>query len=183
MSRMSNEELFEKYYTQLHLSVHNEHNYKSYVYLLEIFKIFLGDRKPSSDLAKEFIAGYHKKSLNTQAKYAAIIKGFMKYYGEPIEDLKIRRPQAAPQIVEEENLEKLFDAARNKKSHKKKVDRDILIFELYLKTGMRRGELANLKVKHVHKDFLMVIKVKGVKDRMIPLLPDIAKRLHKIIAA
>ena len=119
--------------------------------------------------------------MNTQAKYAAIIKGFVKYYGEPIEDLKIRRPQAAPQIVEEENLEKLFDAARNKKSHKKKVDRTILIFELYLKTGMKRGELVNLKIKHVHKDFLMVIKGKGVKDRMIPLLFDTAKRLHKYI--
>jgi len=60
LSRTSNEEGFEKYYTRLHLSVHNEQNYKSYLYLLDIFKIFLGDIKPSSDLAREFIAGYQK---------------------------------------------------------------------------------------------------------------------------
>jgi len=118
--------------------------------------------------------------LNTQAKYAALIKGFMMYYGEPIEDLKIRQPQAAPQIVEEETLEKLFYAARNKKSHKTKEDRDILIFEPYLKTGVRRGKLANLKVKHVHKDFIMVIKGKGVKERRIPLLPDSGRHCVRI---
>ena len=144
---MSNEEVFSKYYIQLHLTVHNDHNYKSYVYLLERFKDFLGERKPMPDLAKEFIAGHHEKALNTQAKYASIIKGLMKYYGEPIEDLKLRRFHPAPQIVEEESLEKFYDAVRNKKSHKKKIGRDILIFELYDGSGMRRAELANLKVK------------------------------------
>jgi integrase/recombinase XerD len=178
---MPNEEVFSKYFIQLRTRVHNEHNYQSYVYLLETFKGFLGDKRPSADLAIEFVAGYYQYSLNTQAKYAAIIKGFMKYYGEPVDDLKIRRPHATPQVVEDDDIDKLLDAARNKKSHKKKIERDLLIFELYMKTGMRRAELADLKVRNVHKDFLMVIKGKGEKDRMIPLLPDLAKRLHKFV--
>ena len=67
---------------------------------------------------------------------------------------------------------------RNKKSHKQSIDRDLLIVELYLKTGMRWNQLAGLKVRDVHRDFIMVIKGKGGKDRMIPLLPDIAGRLN-----
>ncbi len=67
-------------------------------------------------------------------------------------------------------IEKLLSTIRNKRSHKHSVERDLLIVELYLKTGMRRNELAGLKVRDVHRDFIMVIKGKGGKDRMIPLL-------------
>ena len=71
----------------------------------------------------------------------------MQYYGKPIEDLKIRWFYPTPQIVERKSLEEFYDAVRNKKSQKKKIDRDILIVELYDGSGMRRAELANLKVK------------------------------------
>ncbi|MBA7661547.1 Tyrosine recombinase XerC [subsurface metagenome] len=53
--------------------------------------------------------------------------------------------------------------------------------QINLKTGMGRNELAGLKVRNVHSDFLMVIQGKGGKDRMIPLLPDIARRLNSSI--
>ena len=106
---MSNEEIFPKYYIQLHNSVHNEHNYQSYVYLLGKFKAFVADRKPTPNLAKEFVADYHTCARNTQVKYATIIKGFMKFYGEPVEDLNIKQPRSSPQVVEEEDIEKLFN--------------------------------------------------------------------------
>ncbi len=90
-------------------------------------------------------------------------------------------PKRLPQYVEDDQIEKLFSAIRGKKSHKCSIERDLLIVELYLKTGMRRSELAGLKVRDVHSDFLMVIKGKGEKDRMLPLLPDIAGRLNGFI--
>jgi hypothetical protein len=83
--------------------------------------------------------------------------------------------------VEDDQIEKLLSAIKGKKSHKRSIERDLLIVELYLKTGMRRSELADLKVRDVHSDFLMVLKGKGEKDRMIPLLPDIAGRLDSYI--
>jgi site-specific recombinase XerD len=46
---------------------------------------------------------------------------------------------------------------------------------------MRRSELADLEVRDVHEDFLIVRKGKGGRDRMIPLLPGIAKRLHDAV--
>ena len=116
---MGNEELFSKYYRQLRLRVRNVHNYETYIILLERFKKFLEDRKPSYDLAIEFLAGYHDKAPRTQDKYAAIVKGLMRYYGEPIDDVKIRRPASLPQVVEDVDIEKFLATVRNKQSHKK----------------------------------------------------------------
>lgn len=50
-----------------------------------------------------------------------------------------------------------------------------------LKTGMRRGELANLEPKDIHPDFLVVRNGKGGKDRIIPLAPSVSVRLHNFI--
>jgi len=176
--RMSNDELFAKYQPELRLKIHNPINLKSDIALLDKFKVFLGSSGPTPSLAKEFISGYYHCSLSTQARYTATIKGFMRYYGEPIDDVKIKVPKHLPQYVESGQIESLLSSIENKKSHKGSIERDLLIVELYLKSGMRRSELANLKIRDVHKDFIMVLKGKGEKDRMIPLLPDIAERLR-----
>ncbi|MFC1874358.1 tyrosine-type recombinase/integrase [Chloroflexota bacterium] len=179
--QLSNDELFKKYEPELKLRIHNQLNLKNDSALLDKFREFLGDAKPSPTLAKEFISLYHDRSRNTQVRYAATIKSFMRYYREPIVDLKIKRPMQLPQYVEDDQIEKLLAAAREKRSHKGTIQRDLLIIELYLKTGMRRSELAELKVRDVHRDFIMVISGKGERDRMIPLLPDIADRLNGYI--
>jgi len=46
---------------------------------------------------------------------------------------------------------------------------------------MRRGELANLEARHIHKEFLIVREGKNNKDRVIPLSPPIALRLKNYI--
>jgi len=176
--QMSNDELFLKYQPELRLKIHNPINLKSDIALLDKFKVFLGNTGPTPSLAKEFISGYYHRSLSTQARYTATIKGFMRYYGEPIDDVKIKVPKHLPQYVESGQIEDLLSSIRNKKSHKRSIERDLLIVELYLKSGMRRSELANLMIRDVHKDFIMVLKGKGEKDRMIPLLPDIAEGLR-----
>ena len=98
-----------------------------------------------------------------------------------MDDFHIKVPRALPQYVEDTEVEGLLGAIEGKQSHKGSIARDRLMIELYLKTGMRRGELANLEVKEIHEDFLMVRKGKGEKDRMIPLLPDLAIRLKNFI--
>ena len=179
--QLSNEELFLKYQPELLLRIHNEINLKNDIALLDKFRGFLGDCRSSPSLAKEFISGYHQRSLSTLARYAATIKGFMRWYGGPIDDVKIKVPEHLPQYVKDDQIEKLRSAIRGKKSHKRSIERDLLIVELYLKSGMRRNKLAALKVRGVHSDFLMVIKGKKEKDQMIPLLPDIAGKLNSFI--
>ena len=57
--QMSNDELFLKYQPELRLKIHNEINLKNDIALLDRFRKFLGDSRPSPSLAKEFISGYH----------------------------------------------------------------------------------------------------------------------------
>ena len=81
-------------------------------------------------MAGEFLSGYYQRSLSTQARYTATIKGFMRWYGEPIDDVKIKVPKHLPQYVEDDQIEKLLSAIRGKKSHKRSIERDLLIVEL-----------------------------------------------------
>ena len=74
-----------------------------------------------------------------------MIKMFMKWYGEPMNEFKVKVPKALPPYTDDTAVEKLFSAIENKKTHKGCMIRDMLLVELDRKTGMRRGELANLE--------------------------------------
>jgi len=87
-----------------------------------------------------------------------------------------------PPYAEDSDIDKLIGAIENKKTPRGCIVRDLLLVELALKTGiMRRDELANLKSKDIHADFLVIRDGKGGKDRVIPLGPAISQRLHGFI--
>ncbi len=178
----SNTEVFSQYDSELKLRVHSARNLALARSLLGQFQRYLGDRRPTAELAKGFLSNYAHLAIRTLAKYASTIKGFMKWYGEPIDDLKIKLPRQLPPYVEDSQVEKLLAAVSDKRSHKGFITRDRLLIELALTSGMRRGELASLVAGDIHADFLIVRKGKGGHDRRIPLLPDIARRLNKFIA-
>ena len=73
---------------------------------------------PSIELAKGFLSQYTNRKPCTLARYTATIKGFMKWYGEPMDDFKVKFPKTLPPYTEESDVEKLFQAIENKKSHK-----------------------------------------------------------------
>jgi integrase/recombinase XerD len=98
-----------------------------------------------------------------------------------MDDFRVRVPKSLPPYTDDNDVEKLFRAIENKKTHKGCIARDSLLVELALKTGMRRGELANLEPRDIHADFLIVRHGKGDKDRMIPLTPALAMRLQNFI--
>jgi hypothetical protein len=66
---------------------------------------------------------------------------------------------------------------RSKKTHKKVIERNILLIDLGLKTGLRRGELGGLIVRDIdlERNYLVVRQGKGMKDRII----DLALSLHQ----
>ena len=105
----------------------------------------------------------------------------MKWYGEPMDDLKVKIPRTLPPYTKDSEIERLFGAIENKRSHKGCITRDRLLVELALKTGLRRSELGKLEVKDIHQDFLLVRNGKGGKDRSIPLATTIANRLQNFI--
>ena len=109
-----------------------------------------------------------------------MLRCFMKWYGEPL-DLTIKIPRSLPPFIKDEEIKRLLEAVGNKRSHKKSIIRDILLIELALNSGMRRGELANLEVKDINPDFLVIREGKGSKDRIIPLFPAMVKRLQDFV--
>src|SRR3989304_20847 len=110
-----------------------------------------------------------------------MIKAFMKWYGQPIDDVKIKVPKTLPPYTETDDVEKVLAAAANKRSHKDRIERDRLLVMLDWKTGMRRGELASLCPKDIHGDWLIIRGGKGKKDRVMPLPASVAGRLQEFI--
>jgi len=86
-------------------------------------------------------------------------------------------PKILPQYVPGEDIDRLIDGIKCKKS----LDRDILLIETARMTGLRRGELSNLKVGDIHLDgedpVLIVRQGKGGKDRAVSLNAYIRDRL------
>ena len=64
-------------------------------------------------------------------------------------DLKINRPRILPGLVSAEDIASPKDAIRGHSTHKASTVRDLLLIDTAIKTGMRRAELANLKVANI----------------------------------
>jgi integrase/recombinase XerD len=181
LKNKTNEELFTLYDAELILKGSSAKNLEMTRQILTKFHSYLQGSKPSPELAKGFLSQYSSKKPRTRARYTTIVKSFMKWCGQPMDDFKVKVPKTLPPYTEDGDIQKLFDAIEHKQTHKECIARDRLLVELALKTGMRRSELANLEPKDIHADFLVVIGGKGGKDRMIPLAPIIATKLSNFI--
>jgi site-specific recombinase XerD len=182
MSRMSNRDLFKRYDgSELVLRLHNKKDLTDTRQRLADFENFLAERKPAPELGKEFLAKYANKAPRTLYRYAGMIKSFLKWYGQPITDLKIKIPRSVHDKVEDEQIEKLLKAMREKPNHFSTIPRDELLVQLDCKSGLRRAELSELEKRDVHSDFVMVREGKGRKDRPVPLPPQIAQKLNEFV--
>ena len=108
----------------------------------------------------------------------------MKWYGDPIDDCRVSPAEEMPELVNSGDLDRMEEAIRNRKTHKKKIQRDILLLRTLRYTGMRRAEAAHLLVCDI--DFagrmLMVRGGKGCKDRPIPLLYALQTQMQNYCA-
>ncbi|MFC2051907.1 tyrosine-type recombinase/integrase [Chloroflexota bacterium] len=88
-----------------------------------------------------------------------------------------------PSYVEKSDIEKLLEAMRSKRSHKETVNRDILLVDLAIHTGLRRSELASLKVGDIdlERQVLVVRQGKGSQDRVVPLSKSTCDKLAEDI--
>jgi len=149
--------------------------------MLERFKTSLGNYPPSAQLAKDFLAQYAGKKPRTLYRYTMMIKPFMKWYGDPISDLKIKIPKSLPQYTTESDIAKVISAIETKRSAKNTIERDVLLVLTSRHAGVRREELSNLRVKDITKSYLFVREGKGLKDRNIPFSKYLKPRLHLFI--
>ncbi len=178
LRNLPNDKLFMLYEAELILRIRNEKNLQNILSLLTRFKDYLGEYPPSEQLAKGFLAQYTGLKPHTWYNYVGEVKRFMSWYGEGI-TLKAKLPKSIPTYHEDQDVEALLAVIKTKRTHKKMMPRDTLLVELDWRTGLRRAELANLEARDIHSDFLAVRNGKNNKDRIIPLGPTIAKKLHE----
>ncbi len=125
MREMTNDKLFELYDQELILRLHNAKNLADTRTLLARFGGFLGAYPPSPEPAKGFLAQYVDRKPRTLYRYAQMVKAFMKWYGQPVEDLKVKIPRTLPPYTEDSDVEKLFRAIESKETHKGCIVRDV----------------------------------------------------------
>ena len=182
LRQKTNNELFALYEGELAFRHRSERGIHEAKRVLNHFHNYLGEYPPTPELAKSFLPIFKDRKPTTIARYAAILKVFLKWYGEEL-DINARVPKVLPSYVEKTDIDKLLEALRNKKSHKNTIDRDILLIDLAVHTGLRRSELANLRVGDidVERQVLVVRQGKGGKDRIIPLSKITTDKLAEYI--
>jgi len=175
----TNDELFALYDNQLVLKHSSRDGLEEARRVLRHFRAFIEEYPPSPELAAAFLVQFRNRKPNTLYRYDSILKGFMAWYGEKLET-KIKVPNTLPDYIEPTDIEKLKEAMRSKKTHKKVIERNILIIEVGIKTGLRRAEIANLKVSEINlaRRYLTVRMGKGMKDRIVDLAPSLALSLE-----
>jgi len=116
LRQMNNEDLFQLYDSDLVLRLHNEKNLSDTRKILTRSKKYLGSYPPSPELAKAFLAPYTNRKPRTLYRYAQILGMFMKWYGEPMDDLKVKMPKSLPRYTEDDEIEKLLHAIKTTKN-------------------------------------------------------------------
>ena len=123
---MPNTDHFAKYESTLPLSLRNADNLSETKRILAAFRESLQSEKPTADAAKAFLSRYTNHKPRTVYRYAQMIKAFMKWYGEPLKDVKVKIPKTLPPYTTDEDLDKLLSEIRQKKTHKGQIERDTL---------------------------------------------------------
>ncbi|MCH7553771.1 MAG: site-specific integrase, partial [Chloroflexi bacterium] len=178
---MTNDELPRAYDAELVLRINNAKNLKDARRLIGKFLASLGGVPPSAQAAKTFLAQFANRKPRTRYRYTQTLRRFMRWYGEPIDDVKVLVPKSLPPYVADQDIDRLLQAIREKRTHKGTIPRDLLLVELALKSGLRRGELANLETRDVTPEYVLVRGGKGDKDRIVPLPASIAQRLRDAV--
>jgi len=168
---------------------------RSYEDTLENFVKFIGDMPVDTITASHFrgyIAdvtsrqGIHGKiSNNSVHKYYSVVRTFLRWMFDQrmmssrITDLT-KAPRLAeelPEILTDQELEKLFNYLKNRGNF-----RDLVIFEVFLDTGIRLTELVELTLDDVHLEKQLIrVFGKGSKEDLVPFGSKVADHLRKYI--
>jgi site-specific recombinase XerD len=182
LRQMTNDELFESYDAELINRHQSAKALKEDRRVLNLFKESIGQWPPSPETANRYLAKFANRKTWTRYYYTRVINTFMVWYGQKL-NIKVRVPSKLPQYVEDNDVSRLLEAMKSRPSHKTNINRDTLLVELALNTGLRRTELANLRVGDIHlnQGMLIIRSGKGDKDAVIPLTANIAARLTAFI--
>jgi site-specific recombinase XerD len=175
----------ERFIEQLKLKAYSTSTIKTYrnefLQLLQLLK-----KKPvydltPDDLRRYFIYCFEKLKLTENTLHSRI--NAIKFYFEQIlgkekffwEIPRPKKPLQLPKLLNEKEIEKLFNVLANKK-HK------ALLFTAY-SAGLRVSEIVNLKIKDIDSVRMQIFieRAKGKKDRYVNLSPVLLDVLRSYI--
>ncbi len=163
---------------------YTSHTRKNYLNRLQHFLIWLPVEVEAAtpDHIKEFIDLQLDRRLNPQTinGHLIAIRSFYRYLREEeqrdidnpvISGLSLRLPQPLPRFLQDSEVRAFFSVITKR--------RDLAIFMLMLRAGLRVEEVANLSLGAVdhRRSQLMVRSGKGAKDRLVYLYEDVANAL------
>jgi len=94
----TNDQLFPDYYDMI-ANTHTPKSFYEAKRLLEIFREFLGQVPPSTNLAVQFLTRFKDRKPNTRARYAHVIASFFRWYNGEKLPIRIKVPKILPQYV------------------------------------------------------------------------------------
>jgi integrase/recombinase XerD len=168
---------------ELILKQYSWHTVKSYLHLFKTYTIWLGkDRSPadqSKDDIREFLYHWIKHKNASRVSQNQMINAIKFYFEKVLKQdrtvYELPRPKKAfklPKIFSEQEVIKLLATPRNLKHQ-------CILLTIY-STGIRLGELLNLRVEDIDSKRMSVHVVggKGKKDRYTVLSPTLLKYLR-----
>lgn len=157
----------------------------TYTYAVADFIEFYND-KTTSDLTHRDVERFletiyikRRYSINTQRQFISAMKHFIVYYPDTlINDLELTRPKKSkklPTVISQEELIRLLVCTKNLKHR--------AILSLIYSSGLRIGELINLKLEHILLDRqqIFIKDAKGRKDRYVMLAQTIMPLLNNYL--
>jgi len=173
-----------KFYTYLKGKRFSDSTLKSYTYLVAEFMIFHQKEKITDQREiQHFIEQVYipkQTSISTQRQFISAINHYLIYYKANFKlDFKTHAPKKdkkLPNILSKEEIIKLIQVTKNLKHR-------VCIALLY-SSGLRIGELLNLKLNHIDFDrnVLRIDMSKGRKDRYVPIAKSILPMLNNYIS-
>lgn len=158
---------------------YSPHTVKYYLNVLKQFVVWLALplEQATSAQIDQYIDHLHDKRMEASSinLYLAIIRVFYAYlkYDEKINvknpvrsGKRLRVPKALPRFLRDEDLARLFKAIKGK--------RDIAMFKLMLRCGLRVEEVAHLALDAIDlkRRRIVVYHGKGCKDRVVYMSDD-----------
>ncbi len=158
---------------------YSRHTVKYYLSILKQYVIWLALplEQATSDQMDQYVDYLHGKRMEAASinLYLAVIRAFYSYlkYEEKINVInpvksgyRLRAPKALPRFLKEHEVEALFDTIKGR--------RDVAMFKLMLRCGLRVEEVANLTMGAIDlkRRRIMVYHGKGGKDRVVYMSDD-----------
>ncbi len=129
----------------------------------------------------------HNNASNARA--LASLRAFFKFLNEnnliknrQIEKIKTPKiAKAIPKAVEVLDIEKIFSAIADFRKNSWEAKRDQALMSLLYGCGLRISEGLSISKKSLQNDQVLTVTGKGKKQRMVPLLPIVKKRIEEYL--